>query len=131
MNASRRRPSWTHLFAGTVIAGFLAACTAEVPDVLASADTVRVLIYESGRVRHEAVLSADAEPIAALGRWIEANRRGWLRDERTYAPGILVSTESASINLLRTKIVVVSWHEEYVQDLSAEEYLALSAPFLK
>jgi len=130
-----RRSRWhlarTALFAGTLTVALFTACTADVPDVLGSTDTVRVAIFKSGEVENESVLSTNAEPVAALGRWLAANRRGWARDERTYAPGILLSTERFSINLLQGKIVVVSQHEEYVRDLSAEEYAALSAPFLR
>lgn len=129
--SSYRRFARIARFAGTLTVGLLAACAADVPDVLGSVDTVKVEIFKSGKVESQAAMSTEAQPVAALGRWLAANRRGWVRDERTYAPGILLSSEDFSINLLQSKIVVVSQHDEYVRDLSAEEYEALSTPFLK
>jgi len=126
-----RHFAWTTVFAAILAVMFLTACTADVPDLLGSVDTVKVAIFKSGRVENEAEMSTDAEPVASVRRWLSANRTGWVRDGRTYAPGILISTERFSINLLQSKIIVVSQHEEYVRDLSAEEYAALSVPFLR
>lgn len=123
--------AWAVALLPILTVSLLTACTGSVPDVLGSVDTVKVAIFKSGAVENEAEMSTEAEPVAALRRWLSANRRGWVRDERTYAPGILLSTERFSINLVRGKIIVVSEHEEYVRDLSAEEYAALSVPFLR
>jgi hypothetical protein len=130
--SSRLKFTLIRLLAGILVTGGFAACTTtDVPNVLGSVDSVKITIFDSGEVTSENVVSTDVESIAVLEQWLITNRRGWNRDERTYAPGILLSTADFSINLLQRKIIVVSHHEEYVRDLSAEEYATLSEPFLR
>ena len=54
--------------------------------------------------------------------WIDTNSSGWLPDERSYAPGILVRTPEFTLNVLPAVVVFGAKGDQHIHRLREDDY---------
>ena len=100
----------------------VAGCKREVHFQLPQNETLKLLVYSSGKPIKERELAPLSKEHQLLASWLAANREGWSPTVVTFVPSVYVTGKDFSINFLKTSAIINFREGQYIKDVNPKDY---------